>query len=86
MLDNTQVVRLEDRAVHTGDGTVLLPFNFSRIDVRRVTVDSILGSQFAGVPQTAAADTVTFLEEERVMAYYGAGTLYATADRAEPLL
>jgi len=26
------------------------------------------------------------LEEEKVMAYYGAGTLYATPSRAKPLL
>jgi len=26
------------------------------------------------------------LEEEKVTAYYGAGTLYATAERQEPLL
>jgi len=38
------------------------------------------------VPGLAQADQVTLLEEEKVMAYYGAGTLYATADRAEPLL
>ena len=29
---------------------------------------------------------VTLLEEERIMAYYGAGTLYADADRAEPII
>ena len=69
-----------------GRSTVLLPVNFSRIGARRIVVDSILGSQFAGVPQTREAEQITFLEEERVMAYYGAGTLYATAQRAEPLL
>jgi photosynthetic reaction center H subunit len=69
-----------------GRGTVLLPVNMARIGDRRVVVDSLLGSDFAGVPQTREADSVTLLEEERVMAYYGAGTLYATADRAEPLL
>jgi photosynthetic reaction center H subunit len=26
------------------------------------------------------------LEEEKVMAYYGGGTLYATPDRQEPLI
>ena len=66
--------------------TVLLPFNFSRIGNRSVVVDSVLGSDFAGVPMTRLPDTVTFLEEEKIMAYYGAGTLYATPRRAEPLL
>jgi|FEC22Drversion2_1045045.scaffolds.fasta_scaffold00166_8 photosynthetic reaction center H subunit len=68
--------------------SVLLPVNFARIDGKRrkVRVNAILASQFAGVPRTAAPDTVTFLEEERICAYYGAGTLYATRARQEPLL
>lgn len=69
-----------------GRSSVLLPIPFSRIGARRVVVDSVLGSQFAGVPQTRHPDQVTFLEEEKIMAYYGAGTLYATPQRAEPLL
>ena len=66
--------------------TVLLPFNFSRIGSRSVVVDSILGADFVGVPKTRHPDLVTFLEEEKIMAYYGAGTLYATPGRSEPLL
>ena len=73
-------------AADDGRNTVLLPVNFSRIGNRRVVVDSVLGNQFAGVPQTRSPDQVTFLEEEKIMAYYGAGTLYATPQRAEPLL
>ena len=69
-----------------GRGTVLLPVNFSRIDVRRVMVDSIMGRHFAGVPQTRDADLVTSLEEDKIVAYYGSGTLYAHPSRAEPLL
>ena len=69
-----------------GAGPVLLPINFARIKARSVRVDSILGSQFAAVPRTKTPDQITMLEEERVMAYYGAGTLYATAARSEPLL
>lgn len=65
---------------------VLLPLNFARIDARRVRVRSVLGAQIAGVPQTRNRDSVTLLEEEKIMAYYGAGTLYATADRQEPLV
>jgi photosynthetic reaction center H subunit len=60
--------------------------NFTRIGSRGVVVDSVMGSDFAGVPTTRSPDTVTFLEEERIMAYYGAGTLYASPARAEPLL
>lgn len=69
-----------------GGRHVLLPINFTRIGDRAVRVRSILGSQFADVPGIASADRVTRLEEEKVMAYYGAGTLYATPGRQEPLL
>lgn len=68
------------------DIRVLLPVNFSRIGNRRIAVDSVMGSDFANVPRTRDPDSVTFLEEERIMAYYGAGTLYASPRRAEPLL
>jgi photosynthetic reaction center H subunit len=67
---------------------VLLPVNFSRVNfgARTVNVEAILSNQFANVPKTASPDRVTSLEEEKVVAYYGAGTLYATRDRSEPLL
>lgn len=65
---------------------VLLPMNFTRVGDRRVNVKSILGAQFMQVPGIARPDAVTLLEEEKVMAYYGAGTLYATPERQEPLL
>ena len=70
----------------TGGRRVLLPMNFARVQQRAVRVRSILGEQFSGVPGTATAEQVTMLEEEKIMAYYGAGTLYATPDRQEPLL
>lgn len=69
-----------------GGARVLLPMNFARVQQRRVLVKSILGHQFAKVPTTKAAEQVTLLEEEKIMAYYGAGTLYATPSRQEPLL
>jgi len=74
--------------VDVGGRSVLLPVNFARVDAegRRVMVDSILGSQFAKVPAIKSKDAITMLEEEKVMAYFGAGTLYATPSRAEPLL
>jgi photosynthetic reaction center H subunit len=53
---------------------------------RRIRIDAVLGGQFAGVPALANPDQVTLDEEERVCAYFGAGYLYATAARAEPLL
>lgn len=65
---------------------VLLPMNFARIDRRGIRVASVLGAQIDGVPGTRTPDVVTMLEEEKVMAYYGAGTLYATPRRQEPWL
>ncbi len=77
--------------------TVLLPMNFARVHPPRqltkgdfapghVKVRSLLGEQFAGVPVLASEEQITLLEEEKIAAYYGAGTLYATPGRAEPLL
>jgi photosynthetic reaction center H subunit len=67
---------------------VLLPVHFADIDAgrRTVTVKALKASQFAGVPATKDPDRVTLLEEDKVSAYYGAGTLYATPARLEPLL
>jgi len=67
---------------------VLLPMPFAKIDGYRgrVWVNAILGSQFADVPATKSLDQVTKLEEDRIVGYYGAGTLYATPARQEPLL
>ena len=65
---------------------VLLPVPFARIKSDSVKVHSIYAAQFANVPTTKNADQVTMLEEEKISAYYGAGTLYADSMRAEPLL
>ena len=67
---------------------VLLPATLARVvgDSQQVRVKSILGHQFASVPAQKKPDVVTRLEEEKIFGYYGAGTLYATPQRAEPLL
>lgn len=66
---------------------VLLPMNFARITKRDpVKVHALYAAQFAGVPGTKNPDTVTILEEEKIQAYFGAGTLYADEKRAEPLV
>jgi len=36
------------------------------------------------VPMLKNPDQITLLEEERISAYYGAGTLYAEPSRSEP--
>ena len=71
----------------TGSGKrVLLPVPFARITKASVKAHSIYAAHFANVPTTKSADQVTMLEEEKISSYYGAGTLYADAMRAEPLL
>jgi photosynthetic reaction center H subunit len=84
------VVRYYEVAVNDGAKTlhVLLPANFTRIDARRQTVQvkAITAAQFATVPLTRHADQVTLLEEDRIMAYFGSGHLYALPSRREPLL
>ncbi|MGF1456787.1 MAG: photosynthetic reaction center subunit H [Alphaproteobacteria bacterium] len=69
---------------------VLLPMTMVRLRKRRgkyfVMVGSITSEQFKDVPTTASPSQVTRLEEEKIMAYYGGGYLYAHAKRGEPLL
>jgi photosynthetic reaction center H subunit len=65
---------------------VLLPMTFADISRHGVHVVSVLGAQFANVPKTKSQYQITMLEEEKSSAYYGAGTLYATPARQEPLL
>ena len=69
-----------------GAGHRLLPMTFARIRRDGVHVQSLLSTQFANVPTTRSDAQITFLEEEKICAYYGAGTLYATPQRQEPLL
>jgi photosynthetic reaction center H subunit len=69
-----------------GGRRVLLPINFSRVHRDYIKVESILGSQFALVPGLKSQDQITLLEEEKIMAYFGGGTLYATPERQEPLI
>ncbi len=86
-VDRAEVLfRYLEVEVQGGTRRVLLPINFSRIGDRQVQVRSILSTQFANVPVTRSPDAVTLLEEDKIMGYYGGGTLYATADRQEPLL
>ena len=65
---------------------VMVPINFARVRRGHVKVTAILGHQFAAVPATRQSEVITLLEEEKIMAYYGAGTLYAEPSRGEPLL
>ena len=71
--------------------TVLLPMNFCVLQKARggetiIYVDAIRSDQFADVPGHADPAQITRLEEERVVAYYGGGCLYALPGRQESLL
>ena len=75
--------------VETADGKrVLLPVTFANVDTkrRRISVNACSPGSSPACPATRNPDKVTLLEEDKITAYYGAGTLYATAARAEPLL
>ncbi len=69
-----------------GGKSVLLPFNFAYVSPDAVRVKAVLAAQFAQVPALRRPEQVTLLEEEKIMAYFGAGMLYATPERQEPLL
>ncbi len=79
------------RYLEVSDGTrsILLPMNFTskiRAAEKTIVVNAILGGQFAAVPGTKNPDLVTLLEEDKIMAYYGGGLLYATPARSETLI
>ncbi len=61
-----------------GSGTRLVPLNMARIKPRWVRVRSLEAKYFAGVPTVGEAGVLTKLAEEKVMAYYAGGRLYAT--------
>jgi photosynthetic reaction center H subunit len=67
-------------------GSVLMPMNFARIKKTGIYVHALLAKQFANVPGVRTPNQITFLEEEKIMAYFGAGLLYATPERQEPLV
>jgi photosynthetic reaction center H subunit len=84
-------IRYLDVALSNGGGTtsnVLVPMPMVDINksANTLDVDAITAAQFVNVPRIKADDRITLLEEERVMAYFGGGYLYATPSRQEPLL
>lgn len=81
-----QLVRYYEVELAEGGRKVLLPYAFANVkgQAGKVQVKSILAKHFAGVPAHASGEQVTRLEEDRISAYYAAGTLYSTPDKAEP--
>lgn len=82
------VIRYLEVAVDGAARTALLPMNCARVNAsaREVKVVSVLARHFATVPAVRDRDQVTFLEEDKIMAYYAGGYLYATPARLGPLL
>jgi photosynthetic reaction center H subunit len=68
-----------------GGRHVLVPIMFARIKRKGVYVHALLANQFEGVPATRHPEQITMLEEERIPAFFGAGLLYASPERQEPL-
>lgn len=81
-------VRYYEVELADGSGHVLAPFAVCRVNGRQATVrtKAILASQFANVPRPSNPDQISLLEEDKVMAYFAGGYLYATSDRARPLV
>jgi photosynthetic reaction center H subunit len=57
--------------------TRLIPMNMARIKADHVFVKSLPAHLWEGIPQTKSAEEVTLLEEEKVMAWFGGGAMYA---------
>ncbi len=66
--------------------SVLMPINFADVQRSAVHTRALLAAQFADVPALRTPGQVTLLEEEKIMACFGAGSLYATPQRQEPLV
>jgi photosynthetic reaction center H subunit len=81
-------IRYLEMKVAQGGKQALLPINFCKFNkkARTIKVLAIKAAHFANVPALTNPDQITLFEEDKVCAYYGGGKLYATAERAEPLL
>ena len=62
---------------------VLVPQPYTRFRkrTREVRVQSMLAWQFRDVPRLRDPEQVTFQEEEKLVAYFGGGKMYAAALR-----
>lgn len=82
------MIRYLEVALSGSERRVMVPMNFTRVDgeARVISVVAILARQFADVPATKSTEQITRLEEEKICAYFAGGYLYATPERAEPLI
>ncbi|PZX16545.1 photosynthetic reaction center H subunit [Palleronia aestuarii] len=63
-------------ATEFGGGTRLAPITLVKIKPRWVDVYSLDSPRITQIPTTAGSDTITLLEEEKIMSFYGGGLLY----------
>jgi len=82
------VIRYLEVQLEGAGRTVLLPMNYAKVMPAQgeIRVVSVLAQHFAHVPTIAQANRITFLEEDKIVAYFAGGYLYATAGRLGPLL
>ncbi|MFN3470268.1 MAG: PRC-barrel domain-containing protein, partial [Novosphingobium sp.] len=73
-------------AVDTGSRTVLAPMTMAVVRKNAVIIHAINAADFANAPFPANPGEITRYEEERTVAYFGTGYLYANEDRLEPLV
>jgi photosynthetic reaction center H subunit len=87
-IDRSEVVIRYFEVELGGGRRVLIPLNFLNIDAKRRTIRTgfITAAQFATVPATKHPEQVTLLEEDKIMAYFAGGQLYAKAGRADPII
>ncbi len=71
------MVRYLEMKLHSGE-TRLAPITMSRITKKGVLVRNLTAPFFDRVPTTKAKDQITLLEEEKIMAFYAGGQLYAS--------
>ena len=57
--------------------TRLIPINLCRIMHDRVHVRSLTANRWEGIPTVKSGDQITLLEEEKIMAWFGGGRMYA---------
>ena len=62
-----------------------MPFMSSGPSASHVQLDVLKAGDFAGIPQTKSPDLVTLLEEDKISAYFGAGSLWNSELRFGPL-
>ncbi|MCM8556505.1 photosynthetic reaction center subunit H [Sphingomicrobium sediminis] len=81
------VIRYLEIAIDGGTN-VLAPMPMAKVHKGRgfIEIDALKAAQFAGAPRISTPGQITRYEEERIMAYFGGGYLYADAERQEPLV